>query len=83
MIFARTGAAALAALITSGGLALVTSPAQAASNCKGLDQGACERNGSCSWIDEHTRKDGIKVSGYCRSKPSQSGTEKSSKDGKK
>jgi len=83
MIFTRTGAIALAALIATGGLALVTSPTQAASTCKGLERGACERNGSCSWVDDHTRKDGVKVSGYCRSKPGRSGTEKSSKDKKK
>lgn len=39
--------------------------------CKGMEKAACEKNSvQCSWVDPYTRKDGAKVSGHCRKKPS-------------
>lgn len=37
--------------------------------CKGLAKSACEANVTCSYIGETVRKDGKKVSAYCRTKP--------------
>lgn len=37
-----------------------------ASECKGLEQSLCEARPDCRWIAPYERKDGIKVSGYCR-----------------
>jgi len=61
------------ALTLSFGLSSVQAAA-----CKGLESGPCQRNTSCSWVEPYTRKSGVKVSGYCKSKPS-----KSSKSGGK
>ena len=38
------------------------------SACKGLEQTACEKKSDCAWVAPYTRKDGNKVSGYCRTK---------------
>ncbi len=58
----------------------------AESGCKGLEQGACENKSSCYWVDGYTRKDGIKVSAYCRTSSKQSssssGKDKSASKGK-
>jgi hypothetical protein len=61
------GAFALALALSSG----VTSVQAAA--CKGLEMGACQENGDCSWVKPYERKDGVKVAGYCKSKPKRSG----------
>lgn len=37
--------------------------------CKGLEKNACEANAACSYVGETVRKDGKKVSAYCRTKP--------------
>ncbi|KXX63562.1 hypothetical protein [Marichromatium gracile] len=53
--------------IVTATLVLGAAPtSHAASACKGLDKGACERKGECHWVDPYTRKDGVKVSGHCR-----------------
>jgi len=83
MNFGKKGAITLATLIVTSGLAFGASTAWAASDCKGLDKGACERSSACNWVDGYTRKDGVKVSGHCRKNPSQSGKKKSSSDKKK
>jgi hypothetical protein len=44
-----------------------------AAECKGLESGPCQKNDSCSWVKPYTRKDGVKVKGYCKSKPTKSG----------
>jgi hypothetical protein len=67
-MFGRKTTLTLSAIITSAALAFGAGTLQAASQCKGLDKGACERNAECSWVDSYTRKDGVKVSGHCRSK---------------
>ena len=43
----------------------------AASQCKGLVKGDCDKLASCSWVDGYERKDGKKVAAFCRSKPQQ------------
>jgi len=50
------------------GLALASSPTQAASACKGLDTKACGSSSSCQWINGYERKDGRTVSSFCRTK---------------
>lgn len=68
----RTMSVALAAAC----LALAATATQAASACKGLENAVCEGKADCSWVDGYTRKDGVKVSGHCRTKAG--GTKKSS-----
>jgi hypothetical protein len=46
-----------------------SSGAQAASSCKDLSTSACSSKQSCSWIRSYKTKKGVKVDGYCRSKP--------------
>lgn len=41
----------------------------AASQCKGLDNSACNLNAACGWINGYERKDGRVVKSFCRSKP--------------
>ncbi|WP_201244510.1 hypothetical protein [Halochromatium salexigens] len=36
--------------------------------CKGMEKLACERQDACTWVNSYKRKDGVQVSGYCRSK---------------
>ncbi|MFP4063670.1 MAG: hypothetical protein ACLFQ1_07195 [Halochromatium sp.] len=36
--------------------------------CKGMEKLDCERQDDCTWVGSYQRKDGIQVSGYCRSK---------------
>ena len=43
-----------------------------AAACKGLEMDACQSNDSCSWIKPYETKNGVKVDGYCRSKPNKS-----------
>jgi hypothetical protein len=64
-----------AALLRSTSTAVIVSaaimlsvPAQAASTCKGLNDNACASAQSCSWIKAYQRKDGINVTGFCRTK---------------
>ena len=78
----KNGSIALGTIITVAALALGAASAQAASACKGLEKAACESNTSCTWVDGYTRKDGAKVSAYCKGKPTQSGKKGSSSDKK-
>ncbi len=55
-------------IVTAALLLGATTPAMAA-ECKGMEKNSCERNESrCTWVNGYTRGDGVKVSGYCRSK---------------
>lgn len=45
---------------------LLTVSAQAASQCKGLDNSACDANAACGWVNGYARKDGREVSAFCR-----------------
>jgi hypothetical protein len=58
----------IGALMTSAALAFAATPLHAASACKGLEKRACGNNSKCAWVDGYTRKDGVKVSGHCRTK---------------
>jgi len=53
---------------------LSTAQVNAASQCKGLENSACNQNASCGWVNGYERKDGRKVKSFCRtsnkSKPS-------------
>lgn len=44
-------------------------PLQAGAACKGLEANACGKNDSCSWVKDYVRKDGVKVTGHCKTKP--------------
>ena len=61
------------------GLALASSPAQAASACKGLDDKACGASSSCLWVNGYQRKDGRNVSSFCRAKATARTSAKSTK----
>lgn len=56
-----TAAAIAAGLLMSGS-------ANAANQCKGLDNSACKAESSCSWVNGYERKDGKTVKSFCRSK---------------
>lgn len=57
-------------LITFSIVATVLYSGQAAaSSCKGLEASACSSDSSCSWVGGYERKDGRKVSAFCRAKP--------------
>jgi hypothetical protein len=62
------------ALLTAALAALCTAPTLADSACKGLEQAMCEGKAGCSWVAGYTRKDGIQVSGHCKSKGKRSDT---------
>ena len=73
-MLSHKGFAGLGALILTLSLALGAMPLQAATACKGLGSSACQKNSNCSWVKDYVRKDGVKVSGYCKSKPARSGS---------
>lgn len=54
----------------------------AQSVCKGLANSQCGNNQSCTWVSGFTRRDGVKVSSYCRAKGGD-GNKKSSKGEKR
>lgn len=60
-------------------LSLGAASAQAASACKGLGSSACQKDTNCSWVKDYVRKDGVKVTGHCKSKPKSSGKSESKK----
>jgi hypothetical protein len=64
---------ALAALFGAVVLTFSALPAHSASACKGLEQKGCEGNNACAWVGAYTRKDGVKVSGHCRTKAQKKG----------
>lgn len=49
---------------------LIAGPANAADpiQCKGLENNACVTEDTCSWVQGYERKDGRKVSAFCRTK---------------
>jgi hypothetical protein len=73
-IVTALGTFALALILPFGATSL-----QAAA-CKGLEMESCQKNDSCSWVKPYERSDGVKVAGYCRSKPSKSGTSGSTEE---
>ena len=48
------------------GLSSVSGVASAASQCKGLDNNACNQNSACGWVESYQRKDGLEVNAFCR-----------------
>lgn len=50
----------------------------AESACKGLQNGPCKQNESCSWVKSYKLKNGKDISGFCRKKATrkQSDTQK-------
>jgi hypothetical protein len=58
----------LTTLGLAGTLMLASQSPLLAAECKGMEKAACERQDSCTWVDSYQRKDGVKVSGYCRGK---------------
>lgn len=68
--------------VVVGAVALSLAGASAwASDCKGLDQAACEAKPECSWNKGYTRKDGVEVSAHCRAgKKSGKDSQKESKE---
>ena len=63
----------------------VTRPidANAASECKGLQQPVCESNERCSWVKSYKTAKGIEVSSFCRKKPERSKSSQSEAPAKK
>jgi len=59
---------ALGTIVTSTVLSVAATSLQAESACKGLEKNACGKKETCTWVDPYTRKDGVKVSGHCRTK---------------
>jgi hypothetical protein len=59
------------AVVAVGAIALgQTEISQAAgSECKGLEQAACESKASCSWVRSYKTSKGTEVSAFCRRKP--------------
>ena len=53
-----------------------------AAECKGLSKTQCTKHDECSYVSSFTRKDGVKVSAFCRNKPG-SGKSKAKKPTKK
>lgn len=75
----RRCATALATFILALTLPLSAVSVQAESACKGLESSPCQQKDNCSWVKPYTRKDGVKVSGHCKSKPGKSSKSDSKK----
>lgn len=56
-------------LLGSAFFLAVLTPAQAVSDCKGLEHAACADTSQCRWIVPYKRSDGREVRGYCRTLP--------------
>jgi len=85
MKIGRKALSTLGALVAGAALALSALPSHAESACKGVEKPACGKKADCYWVDSYTRKDGVKVSGHCRTKAtnkdsSRKESKKSSKD---
>ena len=55
----------VASLLILSTLAMAT-PANAASQCKGLILEECQQIATCGWVDGYERKDGRTVKSFCR-----------------
>ncbi|MDB4511845.1 hypothetical protein N9060_00140 [Arenicella sp.] len=60
----------------------LTCPVHAADSvqCKGLENGACTTQDTCSWVEGYERKDGITVNAFCRTKAKPKTTTAASQD---
>lgn len=63
----------LLSLTLVSALSLPAIEAAAASQCKGLEESACNGNPSCTWISAYTTKNGNTISAYCRSASGKAG----------
>lgn len=54
-------------VLIAGGI-LLSGQANAAVQCKGLDNLACDAQAACGWVQGYERKDGRKVTAFCRAK---------------
>lgn len=73
----------LGAIATSAILSVTATSLHAESACKGLEKKGCEKKESCAWVDPYTRKDGVKVSGHCRTKGGKKKASSKSSESKK
>jgi hypothetical protein len=55
-----------AALLLAVPFFAATGAVQAA--CKGMPEAGCAGDAACTWVSAYTRKDGIAVNGYCRTR---------------
>jgi hypothetical protein len=78
----RKGAIALSTCALAFALSFGAISAQAAA-CKGLEMEPCQNSEDCSWVDSYERKDGVKVSAHCKSKPNPSRSQKKTESKKK
>jgi hypothetical protein len=84
IMIVRKGALALGTFALALTLSLGVASVQAESVCKGRESGPCQKDDRCSWVESYKRKDGVKVSAHCKSKPEKSGkSEDTSKSGSK
>ena len=70
--------ATIAAAFVAASAMLFAVGSASASACKGLEQAACGKKSDCTWVEGYQRKDGAKISGYCRAKSG--GSKKTSTD---
>jgi hypothetical protein len=69
MMKMSVGSSRLLTMLALGStLVLASQSSLFAAECKGMEKAACESQDSCTWVDGYQRGDGVKVSGYCRSK---------------
>ncbi len=57
---------ALVSIAVAAVSAVTGAQAASTSQCKTLSQKACGATPACAWVDGYMRKDGRKVSAYCR-----------------
>lgn len=50
------------------GMALASTTAFSASQCKGVQQDACAAKAECAWVNGYVRKDGRSVASHCKTK---------------
>ena len=66
----------LGIVVTSAALAFAAMPLQAESACKGLEKNGSANKRTRAPLHAHPRKDGVKVSGHCRTKSAKKETKK-------
>ena len=50
------------------GLLSFSQLSSAAGSCKGMQQGACSSDNSCSWVNSYSTKKGNTIKAYCRNR---------------
>jgi len=77
MINSKTMCQRLLTSILSIFIAMMFSFSAQAASCKGKSESSCSAASDCSWVSAYKRKDGVKVSGHCRTKAGETSTKKS------